>query len=128
MVEDNGIGIDEMRLAKVFEPFWQEGNAFLAENTGVGLGLSIAKSYVEAQGGRIELKPAREHGTIFRIAMPLGAAAVAEPAGADMPAARSEEHTSELQSLMRISYAVFCLKKKTKTHYTLPTTYFDSTR
>src|SRR3546814_955874 len=32
---------------------------------------------------------------------------------------RSEEHTSELQSLMRISYAVFCLKKKsTKTHST----------
>src|SRR3546814_3837810 len=29
---------------------------------------------------------------------------------------RSEEHTSELQSLMRISYAVFCLKKKTKTN------------
>src|SRR3546814_7367363 len=29
-------------------------------------------------------------------------------------AARSEEHTSELQSLMRISYAVFCLKKKKK--------------
>src|SRR3546814_3849678 len=31
-----------------------------------------------------------------------------------MPGARSEEHTSELQSLMRISYAVFCLKKKKK--------------
>src|SRR3546814_1580618 len=31
------------------------------------------------------------------------------------PTARSEEHTSELQSLMRISYAVFCLKKKTHT-------------
>src|SRR3546814_2117909 len=30
------------------------------------------------------------------------------------PAQRSEEHTSELQSLMRISYAVFCLKKKKK--------------
>src|SRR3546814_5471542 len=29
---------------------------------------------------------------------------------------RSEEHTSELQSLMRISYAVFCLKKKNDTH------------
>src|SRR3546814_4297476 len=29
---------------------------------------------------------------------------------------RSEEHTSELQSLMRISYAVFCLKKKSKNH------------
>src|SRR3546814_1988798 len=32
---------------------------------------------------------------------------------ADREADRSEEHTSELQSLMRISYAVFCLKKKT---------------
>src|SRR3546814_4747872 len=31
-------------------------------------------------------------------------------------AERSEEHTSELQSLMRISYAVFCLKKKTHTN------------
>src|SRR3546814_9295588 len=31
---------------------------------------------------------------------------------------RSEEHTSELQSLMRISYAVFCLKKKTKSQNT----------
>src|SRR3546814_3660065 len=35
---------------------------------------------------------------------------------------RSEEHTSELQSLMRISYAVFCLKKK-KIHHTNPLTH-----
>src|SRR3546814_8703353 len=34
---------------------------------------------------------------------------------------RSEEHTSELQSLMRISYAVFCLKKKTYVLYTINT-------
>src|SRR3546814_10354845 len=33
---------------------------------------------------------------------------------------RSEEHTSELQSLMRISYAVFCLKKKTKHKLEIP--------
>src|SRR3546814_2876294 len=36
------------------------------------------------------------------------------PLLAAAPLSRSEEHTSELQSLMRISYAVFCLKKKTK--------------
>src|SRR3546814_2153168 len=40
------------------------------------------------------------------------ASAAAAAAGAR---GRSEEHTSELQSLMRISYAVFCLKKKTNT-------------
>src|SRR3546814_3652211 len=37
-------------------------------------------------------------------------------------ATRSEEHTSELQSLMRISYAVFCLKKKTTQHGHTPNT------
>src|SRR3546814_2370385 len=51
---------------------------------------------------------------------------------------RSEEHTSELQSLMRISYAVFCLKKKkkkihdiqntTKTTLKIPTTLYTITR
>src|SRR3546814_3751010 len=42
---------------------------------------------------------------------------------------RSEEHTSELQSLMRISYAVFCLKKKntTKTHQSYEPTHYKHT-
>src|SRR3546814_8393093 len=43
----------------------------------------------------------------------------AASAGRPPGPARSEEHTSELQSLMRISYAVFCLKKKS--HYCNPT-------
>src|SRR3546814_1753476 len=38
-------------------------------------------------------------------------------------AVRSEEHTSELQSLMRISYAVFCLKKKNKQQLQKPSNY-----
>src|SRR3546814_3679480 len=50
---------------------------------------------------------------------------IAAPSPAAMPACtafgRSEEHTSELQSLMRISYAVFCLKKqKTLSHHSTP--------
>src|SRR3546814_2467244 len=48
------------------------------------------------------------------------ARAVLLHAGADIGRERSEEHTSELQSLMRISYAVFCLKKKK--HIYQPTT------
>src|SRR3546814_1956514 len=42
------------------------------------------------------------------------------PVNSEAPRAdRSEEHTSELKSLMRISYAVFCLKKKYKTNNTI---------
>src|SRR3546814_2783629 len=46
---------------------------------------------------------------------PIHLLAEQDDAADDDPDRRSEEHTSELQSLMRISYAVFCLKKKTKT-------------
>src|SRR3546814_8718711 len=45
----------------------------------------------------------------------LGVGVGAQPAIDPVPLDRSEEHTSELQSLMRISYAVFCLKKKKRT-------------
>src|SRR3546814_1502223 len=45
-----------------------------------------------------------------------------------LPRPRSEEHTSELQSLMRISYAVFCLKKKNDNHVDALATQGDVTR
>src|SRR3546814_1371290 len=45
----------------------------------------------------------------------VGPRQISQPRGS-AGGARSEEHTSELQSLMRISYAVFCLKKKNKTN------------
>src|SRR3546814_4453169 len=41
------------------------------------------------------------------------------PGSSEATSTRSEEHTSELQSLMRISYAVFCLKKKKLKHHHL---------
>src|SRR3546814_3213173 len=41
-------------------------------------------------------------------------------------AGRSEEHTSELQSLMRISYAVFCLKNKNKHTHTISTKTYNT--
>src|SRR3546814_6291356 len=47
-----------------------------------------------------------------RISSPCGTIRSTSCGGTSRPRRRSEEHTSELQSLMRISYAVFCLKKK----------------
>src|SRR3546814_5389861 len=49
---------------------------------------------------------------------PCSPCAAANPCAANPCAPRSEEHTSELQSLMRISYAVFCLKKKNRYNHT----------
>src|SRR3546814_7800462 len=62
------------------------------------------------RGGEPRGRPGFHHGHGRR---PAGRAAQSDGAGDD----RSEEHTSELQSLMRSSYAVFCLKKKNK-YYT----------
>src|SRR3546814_8484534 len=54
----------------------------------------------------LEQRMAAIEGGVMAMALASGQAATT--------AARSEEHTSELQSLMRISYAVFCLKKKNR--------------
>src|SRR3546814_4995225 len=61
-----------------------------------------------------------------RIAAPARPGHVRHPVA--LPARRSEEHTSELQSLMRISYAVFCLKKKKSSHPILCTKFSQNRR
>src|SRR3546814_5702071 len=70
---------------------------------------------------RMQLAPIRETGPgLLNSGSEFGEAWLLPPAREhrvptrswSIPALRSEEHTSELQSLMRISYAVFCLKKK----------------
>src|SRR3546814_8528083 len=50
------------------------------------------------------------------LGLPLPLRTPQDPAADPADGARSEEHTSELQSLIRISYAVFCLKKKPNTN------------
>src|SRR3546814_9764445 len=55
----------------------------------------------------------------FAIIFGLGSGLFSIVSGTLPLAIRSEEHTSELQSLMRISYAVFCLKKKNKKQHKL---------
>src|SRR3546814_9555949 len=55
-----------------------------------------------------------------------GVRAAAEPARGPDESERSEEHTSELQSLMRLSYAVLCLKKKNKKPTSIHNTYYIS--
>src|SRR3546814_2296097 len=60
--------------------------------------------------------PARDQARRDRLSGHPRAQQLARPVRAGVEGFRSEEHTSELQSLMRISYAVFCLKKKYMMH------------
>src|SRR3546814_2371721 len=76
-------------------------------------GVHLPERLVHLAGG---LRRRRRNWIITQAAQGAGAVAQAlRQGGADALLVRSEEHTSELQSLMRISYAVFCLKKKKKT-------------
>src|SRR3546814_3781855 len=60
----------------------------------------------------VKIRLARDHSLAGRLVPGLSVEVVVELRSSDGAAPRSEEHTSELPSLMRISYAVFCLKKK----------------
>src|SRR3546814_1013901 len=65
--------------------------------------------------GLVQLMPVPVGAPGSSVRLPKSLWSVQKPKGsgvAQLPPERSEEHTSELQSLMRISYAVFCLKKK----------------
>ena len=70
-VEDGGVGLRELEAARLFEPF------FTTKPTGLGMGLSISRSIVEAHRGRLWATANPAQGTIFHIALP-GASTASE--------------------------------------------------
>lgn len=72
-VADQGIGIAERDLPRVFERFFQGQGRFLRGHVGLGLGLYIAKETVERHGGRIWAESAQEKGSTLRFTLPLPA-------------------------------------------------------
>src|SRR3546814_1610164 len=86
------------------------GHGWSPPGNHAGHGL-LPRPYFTGDRGRDELRLVLGRGYKFEVY-------VSDPTQAAhwLDVLRSEEHTSELQSLMRISYAVFCLKKTTKKH------------
>lgn len=69
-VSDNGIGIAEEHLPRLFERFYRVGKSRARNEGGSGLGLAIVKHIVEAQGGTITVKSAEGKGTTFGFTLP----------------------------------------------------------
>jgi PAS domain S-box-containing protein len=70
-VRDSGIGLDAQRAEQVFEAF------YTTKREGIGIGLSISRSIIEAHGGRLWAAPNEPHGAIFRFSLPIAQEAVA---------------------------------------------------
>jgi PAS domain S-box-containing protein len=68
-VRDAGPGIDPEHAAQVFEPF------YTTKSDGLGIGLSISRSIVEAHHGNLWVEPNEPHGAIFRFSLPVAEAA-----------------------------------------------------
>ena len=64
-VRDSGIGLDPHRAERVFEAF------YTTKAEGIGIGLSISRSIVEAHGGRLWAAPNQPHGAVFRFSLPV---------------------------------------------------------
>jgi signal transduction histidine kinase len=64
-VEDSGTGIDAKDRDRIFEPF------FTTKPRGMGLGLSICRSIIEAHGGRLWAAPGQLRGTVFQFTLPV---------------------------------------------------------
>ncbi|MDB6067939.1 MAG: two-component system sensor histidine kinase KdpD [Pedosphaera sp.] len=68
-VADRGPGIDAESMPRIFDKFYRAPNA---RTGGTGLGLSLVKGFVEAQGGRLNAANRPEGGAVFTVRMPLG--------------------------------------------------------
>jgi signal transduction histidine kinase len=66
-VEDSGIGLDAGLVERIFEPL------FTTKPSGMGMGLSICRSIVEAHGGRLWASPGSPPGAVFRFTVPTAA-------------------------------------------------------
>jgi PAS domain S-box-containing protein len=63
-VRDSGLGIDPAQLERVFEPF------YTTKTSGVGMGLSICRSIIDAHGGRLWVEPNKPRGAVFKFTLP----------------------------------------------------------
>jgi signal transduction histidine kinase len=72
-VQDNGSGIAEAHLAKIFDRLYQVGDVKDARSReqGLGLGLNIVKSIVEAHGGEVSVESTLGKGSTFSFTLPL---------------------------------------------------------
>lgn len=70
-VSDTGIGIDPGFLPLAFEPFRQESEGHGRTHEGVGLGLAVAKQFVELMAGRISVTSKKGVGSVFTVVLPI---------------------------------------------------------
>jgi signal transduction histidine kinase len=77
-VEDTGIGMPELELKRIFEPFYQVESTSRRRFGGTGLGLAITRKFVELMGGTLKVSSQLNQGTCFRLVLPRVAIA-AEP-------------------------------------------------
>ena len=69
-VKDNGIGMSQEFVQKIFSPFERERTSTVSRTQGTGLGMAITKNIVDMMGGTIEVQTEQDKGTEFIVRLP----------------------------------------------------------
>ena len=85
-VQDSGTGIDKKDMDRIFEPF------FTTKSHGMGMGLPICRSIIEAHGGRLMASHGHPYGSVFQVILPIRESGTDRAA----PAAAGSRRTVEM--------------------------------
>lgn len=81
-VQDQGIGIDQKEVGKIFQKFYRTKKAEQSGEAGTGIGLSIVEQIIHQHGGKIEVTSAPGKGSCFTLTVPVAQPAVSRPQAA----------------------------------------------
>ncbi|MFZ5723868.1 MAG: ATP-binding protein [Pseudomonadota bacterium] len=100
-VQDTGVGMDPVQVARLFRPFTQLGHGSTRRAGGTGLGLALSQEFARAMGGCIRVESVPGKGSVFTLELPLGDLTGVPPAGSEpLPPVTEEAAADEAETFV----------------------------
>jgi signal transduction histidine kinase/CheY-like chemotaxis protein len=126
-VIDNGIGIANTDLDRIFQPFMQIDSSLNRQYNGTGLGLSLVRQLVELHGGKITVTSEVDHGSSFQVHIPYtGEAKIGDDVFVNGTHNQKSTSSTNVNHIYKRSSSIILLSEDTKANIITITNYLEA--